>query len=119
GAAPGRVLDDGAWAFDAARLVGGPSGRAGCDGSQRGVLEAGLGGARGPLRVHARQREAREAGPQPQDRRLGCSLAVSAARGGGAARPLPAAATDPGAAPAPPPPPNTHPRAPTGNQPPR
>ena len=43
---------------------------AGRDGGHRRLLEAGLGDPRGPLRVPARQRPSRQAGPRPQDRRL-------------------------------------------------
>ena len=81
----------------AARLAGGAPRRAGRDGGDRRVLEAGLGGARGSLRVPAGQRAPRQAGPGPQDRRQGRAMALPAARGRAAAGEPGAAEADPDA----------------------
>ena len=76
-----RVPDDGARAAGAARLAGGAPGDAGRDGGDRRLLEAGLGDPRGRVRAAAGQRPPRQAGPGPQDRRLGRGVAVPAAGG--------------------------------------
>ena len=57
------VQSDGGWALGVARLACGVWGHAGHDGGDRRVLEAGVGGAGGRVRVGARQRPARQAGP--------------------------------------------------------
>ena len=66
----------------AARLAGRARRDAGRDGGDRRVLEAGLGSARGRLRVDAGQRPPRQAGPGPQDRRLRRRVDLPAGRGG-------------------------------------